>query len=568
MKDSSTPNQGAEDIKLLPTNIDFATDVKLDRLNLLWRLTLGLMVPLLLVMFTFATSDYMSLYIWVLAPLTLSLFCVLTGWILKYQRYEAAAITYNLGGIAAVSVAMFEATPIVLQVMPFFYVIVVVLAGLMLRPVQTFLFVGLASLLALGLPTYITGDLSAIGEHQIIAVFLMLLGALLSAQVTGELYQVTEWALLNYQRERNVNNELFESRNALKKSLKRSEVLSEQLQESNVQLEEAHTAAEAAKNFRGQFLANMSHELRTPLNAIIGFSETMLKFPMMYDDATLPEAYRADLNQIHTSGQQLLSLINDILDLARVDAGKLEIHMERVHLRSVIDAVITMANGLIGKKPIELVQDLEDPLPEVWADESRVRQVLLNLYSNAAKFTEEGSITLKVRTTDDGVRLSVIDTGEGIPEEQQQVVFEEFKQASRTGGRDPRAGSGLGLAISRQLLDLMNGRIWLESKVGEGSTFHVLLQPYHHSKVQTMEVTSAPAVQQTGNTDEKAQPSTPVQDNVSGSPIGENGRVASTVETTVEEKPPAAIPVDETTGNTKSEGLIEDAAPAGKGAEK
>ncbi|PJF22552.1 MAG: hypothetical protein CUN56_05455 [Phototrophicales bacterium] len=320
----------------------------------------------------------------------------------------------------------------------------------------------------------------------------MFLSASLAAQVTGELYAVTEWALLNYQRERNSNFELFESRNELRRSLKRSQVLGERLQEANRELEAAKEAAEAAKNFRGQFLANMSHELRTPLNAIIGFSETMLKFPMMYDDEPLPQAYHADLNQIYTSGQQLLHLINDILDLARVDAGKLEIYMQRVELNDVIQMVLATANGLIGSKPIELKTDLPSPLPDVWADEARVRQVLLNLYSNAVKFTEQGSITLKIQTTDEGVQFSVTDTGSGIPENQLEAIFEEFKQAEGSGGRDPRAGSGLGLAISRQLLGLMNGRIWAESKVGEGSTFHFVLQPYHKDKVTTMETTVIP----------------------------------------------------------------------------
>src|SRR5690606_33079846 len=151
--------------------------------------------------------------------------------------------------------------------------------------------------------------------------------------VTGELYQITEWALSNYQRERRTNDELFEKRQALQKSLKRSEALADRLGEINQALEYASAAAEEAKNFRGQFLANMSHELRTPLNAIIGFSETMLQFPIMYDNESLPSPYERDLGQIYNSGRQLLHVINDILDLARVDAGKLEIHLSPVDVR-------------------------------------------------------------------------------------------------------------------------------------------------------------------------------------------------------------------------------------------
>ena len=129
------------------------------------------------------------------------------------------------------------------------------------------------------------------------------------------------------------------------------------------------------------------------------------------------------------------------------------------------------------------------PLPDVWADESRVRQVLLNLYSNATKFTDAGKITLRIHETDEGVQFSVQDTGCGIPPEKLEVVFEEFEQAG-SEGRDPRAGSGLGLAISRQLLTLMGGHIWAESTVDKGSTFYFVIPPYHKEKIETVETQS------------------------------------------------------------------------------
>ncbi len=161
------------------------------------------------------------------------------------------------------------------------------------------------------------------------------------------------------------------------------------LQETNDELDAARGAAEEAKHFRGQFLANMSHELRTPLNAIIGFSETMLKFPAMYDDVKLPVAYEADLQQIYTSGRQLLTLINDILDLAKVDAGKLDVRMERVDLSTVFEQR-RFDGERVGRQQADPAGDRHPRfLPAVWADEARVRQVLLNLYSNAAKFTDQ-----------------------------------------------------------------------------------------------------------------------------------------------------------------------------------
>lgn len=476
--------QDEEITEILPTNIDFATDVKTDRLDILWQVTLGISLAVMLLMFTFVTTEALSPNIWIYMPLTLVLFCLLTRFLLARGHYEKAAFAYTFGGIVAVTAALTDTSHAVsMQIIPFMYIVVIFMGGLLLRPSVSAGLAILAGILTIAVPALMHGGIvGVIGTHQIVAITLIFVGALMAAQVTGEMYQVTEWALSNYERERSSNKELFDNRNELRKSLLRSEVLGEQLRDSNQKLEEAKTAAEAAKNFRGQFLANMSHELRTPLNAIIGFSETMLKFPMMYDDAELPEAYRADLSQIHTSGQQLLSLINDILDLARVDAGKLEIHMEAVTLRPVIENVVATANGLISGKPIKLTFDMPDPLPDVWADQNRVRQVLLNLYSNAAKFTDAGTIELAIRSVPEGVQFSVKDTGIGIAPEQLDTIFEEFRQASNTGGRDPRAGSGLGLAISRQLLDLMKGQIWAESTVGEGSAFHFLLRAYSGSE--------------------------------------------------------------------------------------
>jgi signal transduction histidine kinase len=366
------------------------------------------------------------------------------------------------------------------QIIPFVFPIIVFVVGLLLPPSSTFLLAVISAVVTIVVPL-LTPDgsefLRASGTYVGVAMAFTFASALLAAQVTGELYKVTEWALLNYQRERKTTEALFESREALERSLRRSEALSEKLIETNTELEHARAAAEAAKHYRGQFLANMSHELRTPLNAIIGFSETMLKFPAMYDNATLPRAYESDMNQIYTSGRQLLNLINDILDLSKVDAGKLEIHLGRVEIEPIITTVLGQAQGLIGERPIRLERDLPETLPVILADETRVRQVLLNLYSNAAKFTTEGSITLTVREMAEGVQFSVKDTGSGVDPKNYDVIFEEFKQAE-SAGRDPRSGAGLGLAIARQLLTLMGGRIWVESEVGKGATFHVVVPSY------------------------------------------------------------------------------------------
>ena len=199
---------------------------------------------------------------------------------------------------------------------------------------------------------------------------------------------------------------------------------------------------------------------------------------MMYTNVPLPTAYRQDLDQINNSGKQLLALINDILDLSKVDAGRLDLEIEKVDAEEMIKYVMAQASGLKGDKPIRFRRDASQSLPFVKGDSLRIRQVMLNLLSNAAKFTDSGTITVGTRAQEDGTVLFwVADSGIGIPPQDMDKIFEEFRQGT-SGRRKGRAGSGLGLAIARQLLGLMNGKIWAESKLGEGSTFFFTLPIY------------------------------------------------------------------------------------------
>ncbi|MEL6152113.1 MAG: HAMP domain-containing sensor histidine kinase, partial [Chloroflexota bacterium] len=210
------------------------------------------------------------------------------------------------------------------------------------------------------------------------------------------------------------------------------------------------------------------------LNSIIGYSEVMLDG----GDGELNDEAMEDIDIIYTSGKHLLNIINDILDLSKVDAGKLEVQLEPVRLNDVIDNAMMTAAGLMGNKPVELRRNVPHRLPPVFADESRLRQVLINLYSNAAKFTDHGSITISTQIVGADMQISVTDTGQGIHEDSLEKIFDEFSQVEAEG-RDPRAGAGLGLTISRKLLNLMNGRIWAESVYGEGATFHVTIPIYN-----------------------------------------------------------------------------------------
>ncbi|MCC7360238.1 MAG: GAF domain-containing protein [Anaerolineales bacterium] len=246
---------------------------------------------------------------------------------------------------------------------------------------------------------------------------------------------------------------------------------------------------------KSQFLANMSHELRTPLNSIIGFSRVILKGI----DGPLTELQVQDLGSINNAGQHLLGLINDILDMARIEAGKMELVLDEMDLHDTIKGVMSTMVALVKDKPVRLVEDLAGGLPRVHADGMRVRQVLLNLLSNAAKFTDQGSITLRARPVDSVspqsgrlepyVEISVIDTGPGIAPEDMAKLFEPFSQVDASATRK-MGGTGLGLSICRQLVELHNGRIWAESELGRGSTFIFTLPV---SRKDTVAAVPAPA---------------------------------------------------------------------------
>jgi signal transduction histidine kinase/CheY-like chemotaxis protein len=221
-------------------------------------------------------------------------------------------------------------------------------------------------------------------------------------------------------------------------------------------------------NIRSQFLSNVSHELRTPLNAILGYSHSMQVMPQLYNGQTLPEIFRDDLKLIEDSGEQLLALINDLLDLSKLDAGKFEIDFSTVNLNQVCKGAIATAVGLVREKPVEVRSEVPNDLPPVWADPRRVRQILLNLLSNAIKFTQSGTVTLIVQQRGDRLHLAVQDTGPGIPASAIADLFDRFKQVN---ARDRLLGTGLGLDISQQLVRQHGSAISVQSTLGHGSTF-------------------------------------------------------------------------------------------------
>ncbi len=239
-------------------------------------------------------------------------------------------------------------------------------------------------------------------------------------------------------------------------------------------LRQARDAAEASNRAKSAFVANMSHELRTPLNAILGYTEMLLE-----DTADNGhKEYSSDLNRILTAGRHLLSLINDILDMSKIEAGKMEIHPEWVNVESLVSECVSTVEPLASKNNNRLIVEPFDPHGPVWTDSTRFRQSLFNLLSNACKFTNNGLVELSLRLNEqegrEWMHWSVRDTGQGISKEDQAKLFEAFTQVNWSTAKS-QGGTGLGLAITRQLCEAMGGHVSLESEPGKGSTFTLSL---------------------------------------------------------------------------------------------
>ena len=248
-------------------------------------------------------------------------------------------------------------------------------------------------------------------------------------------------------------------------------MINARLRYTNDQLEVARGAAVEERDLRTRFMNHVSHELRTPLNAMVNFAHILA----MGGRGEVSEGQTDYLNRIEKSGWHLLSVLNDLLDMAQIEAGEFNLHLENADLEAVCEEAMTSARGLIlTQGEVDLVRDYPDEWPEVYVDKMRLKQALLNLLGNAVKYTESGYITLHVIPDGNVVHLTVEDSGIGIPEEHLEKIFQEFKQVDETAARK-RIGTGLGLPITKHLIERHGGSVSVTSEINQGSSFTLTL---------------------------------------------------------------------------------------------
>jgi len=246
--------------------------------------------------------------------------------------------------------------------------------------------------------------------------------------------------------------------------------LEAKVSERTRELEVANLELEAASRHKSEFLANMSHELRTPLNAILGYTELILD--KIYGDVS--EKIQEVLERLEKNGRHLLGLINDVLDLSKIEAGQLSLSLNDYSMQEIVQTVVTAVESLAAEKNLALEVSVSPDLTAGMGDEQRIAQVLLNLVGNAIKFTEEGKVRVEAAASNDTFLISVSDTGLGLSEADQKMIFEEFHQADSSSTRK-KGGTGLGLSIAKRIIEMHGGRIWVESRPGKGSTFRFTL---------------------------------------------------------------------------------------------
>ncbi len=382
------------------------------------------------------------------------------------HRLPIAQVAWQLGMFAAITISLLAfREPAVIFLYALLPLMAVITSGLLAGLVAEGGVVAMLAWLSYGPLAGMLPSGYAIG-----AIAVGGLAGLLGWASSHALFTVTHWSIYSLNQARENMEAAREHRAQLAKVVKDLDQAYSRLGRTNASLVAAWRAAEEAERFKAEFVTNVSHELRTPLNLIVGFSEMMLTAPESYDGVQVPGPYRSDLNVIHHNAQHLLALVDDVLDLARIEAGRLGLVKEEADIAALVAVATGMVRDYIAAKGLELHLRLAPNLPRIWIDRLRIRQVLLNLLVNAARFTERGSITLEVRQEEDEILVSVSDTGRGIPEQDLPKIFQEFRSTDQPVSTW-HSGTGLGLPISKRFVELHHGRMGVESVYLQGTTF-------------------------------------------------------------------------------------------------
>lgn len=313
------------------------------------------------------------------------------------------------------------------------------------------------------------------GARVIMLIIIWVMTGIIFA-IYHPLYEITDWSWTNYRKVRDLLDEVRDRKVELQQALDDLAHAYRELDLLNERVTAMRLVAEEAQAAKTVFVAKVSHEFRTPLNMIIGLTDVLMDTPEIYGDSLSP-ALLEDLKIVHRNCEHLSKMVNDVLDLSQTELGRLTLHREWTHLVADIDAALTIVRPLLEKKHLSLQVNVPLDLPQVYCDRTRISQVILNLVSNAARFTDQGSITLTAQQQEQQVVISITDTGPGIAPEDAKRIFEPFCQGSGSPWRGQK-GSGLGLSISVQFVELHGGQMWLESQPGQGSTFSFKLPIY------------------------------------------------------------------------------------------
>lgn len=357
--------------------------------------------------------------------------------------------------------------------MPYLYGLLIAVASMILYPTAGLIVWAASSVLLMAGLALSGSGLSQIAAYlPVVAINFLLAGAALLTAV--EWQTAVESTSYLHRRVQQRRDELF----AIQEELSQSNA---RLQYLNTQLDLARQEAENERDIRTRFMNNVSHELRTPLNAIVNFAHIL----MLGGRGSVTDEQSDYLQRIEQSGWHLLDILNDLLDMAQIESGEFKLHQENTHLYHICEEAMSSTRGLLLDKEVDLVRDYPETWPPVYVDQMRLKQALINLLGNAAKYTEKGYIALRVQPDAKTVQIIVEDSGIGVPPEFHEAIFKEFRQVDETAARK-RIGTGLGLPITRHLIERHGGSITLVSEVGVGSQFIITLPVYQPEAEEEM----------------------------------------------------------------------------------